>query len=360
MIRTRTAVRLGALLLLALGTIGCAGHSARPGEPTAREQPVDGPAAVAAATPESEKPFVATENEAPALPPPPPTPTLATTATSLVLSSKPRIIAKVETVQLPAWVERGGVKAAMKAGWALYTGDRVVTGPEGRLVLSTVGEGRIQVAGGSLIAMTPAYESTGGPEPALLTLQRGAISMTAPMVRSGTSGLPVQIGSGITADILGGNVFAKADADEDVLALVDGVVQVSGPKLNPGTMKKADTFLRVPRIGRPTPVSEAGGGRLARWLSGTELLRNKPQLDASGTWDVSLNSGYNVKILETMACQIQARGYPSEIYPVREPGKQVWYRVVVRRFKSKTDAIDFLGTAKALGSREPWVLIPQT
>ena len=99
---------------------------------------------------------------------------------------------------------------------------------------------------------------------------------------------------------------------------------------------------------------------IARWAAGSELVRGRPQLDASGTWDVSLNSGYNVKLLETMACRIQARGYPSEIYPVREPGKQVWYRVVVRRFKSKNDAVDFLGTAKALGSREPWVLIPST
>jgi hypothetical protein len=95
-------------------------------------------------------------------------------------------------------------------------------------------------------------------------------------------------------------------------------------------------------------------------MSGTEIHKGRPTLDAAGTWDVSLNSGYNLKLLETMACRIQNRGYPTEIYPVREPGKQVWYRVVVRRFKSRNDAVDFLGTARALGSREPWVLIPQT
>lgn len=356
MIRTTTAVRLGALSIYVLAAVGCAGQAARPGEPTAREQPIESGAATPA-TPE--KPFIASGDEAPVLPPPPPPP-VAAAAAPLVPSDKPRIVAKVETVQFPAWVERGGVKAAIKAGWAIYTSDRVVTGPEGRLVLSTVGEGRVQVAGSALLAMTPAYESTGGPEPALFTLQSGAISITAPMVRGGTPGLPVQVGAGIAADVIGGQVFAKADASEDLLALVDGVVGVSGPKLNPGTMKTADTFLRVPRSGRPSPVASTNEGTVARWLSGTALARDKPVLDAAGAWDVSLNSGYNVKLLETMACRIQARGYPTEIYPVREPGKQVWYRVVVRRFKSKSDAVDFLGTAKSLGSREPWVLIPQS
>lgn len=363
MIRTKEAVRLGALLALALGTIGCAGTPARPGEPSPKSDPI--PMSIAADATgdvtEPEPPFTATETQAPTLPPPPPVPVAPlATAGPLVLSAKPRIVAKVETLQFPAWVERGGVTAAMKAGWAIYTSDRIVTGTEGRVILSTVGEGRIKLGGDSLVAMTPAYESTGGAEPALLTLQRGSMHLAAPMVRSGLPRLPLQIGEGLTAEVGGGAIFAMATATEDVLALIDGVVGVAGPKLNPGTMKTSNTFLRVPRKGRASPVSVAVGDRTARWLSGTELVRDKPQLDAAGAWDVSLNSGYNMKMLETMACQIQARGYASEVSPVREPGKQVWYRVVVRRFKSKSDAVDFLGTAKSLGSREPWVLIPQS
>ena len=150
----------------------------------------------------------------------------------------------------------------------------------------------------------------------------------------------------------------QASADEDLLALVDGIVEINGPKLNPGSMKTSGTFLRIPHAGRAQPVGEGAQDKLARWVSQTEPVNGKPVLDAAGTWDVSLNSGYNLQQLETMACHIQDRGYPSEIYPVREPGKQVWYRVVVRRFKSRTDALDFIGTAKTLGAKEPWVLIP--
>lgn len=356
MIRHKTTIWALTMCALALGTAGCAGPKARPGEPSPKDA-----SALSAAEAAAQPPAPVAEGAAPAAPPtealaPPP----AAPAAPLIPSAKPRIVAKVETVQFPAWVERGGVKAAIKAGWAIYTSDRLMVGAEGRLVLGIVGEGRMNIAGGSDISMTQAYEATGGPEPILLTLNRGSFALSAPMVRSGLPGLPFQVGNGIQATVLGGNVFAMADGNEDLLALMDGAVQVTGAKLNPGSMKQPNTYLRVPRLGRANPVAEAPGDRIARWLSGTRLVQGRPQLDASGAWDVSLNSGYNLKLLETMACRIQNRGYPSEIYPVREPGKQVWYRVVVRRFKSRNDAVDFLGTAKALGSREPWVLIPQT
>jgi hypothetical protein len=370
MIRHKTMIWPAVLMALALGVSGCAGTpKQRKGEPSPKsDQEVSAlSTAEAAAQPDAPKTSPLTDiGDAPPPAPPaeeaaaPAKPAPAAPAAPLVLSAKPRIVAKVETVQFPAWVERGGVKAAIKAGWAIYTSDRISVGPDGRLELSVVGEGRMNIAGGTDIAMTAAYEATGGPEPSLLRLQRGSFRFSAPMVRQGTPGLLIEIGQGIQANVMGGNVFAKADNDEDTLVLLDGWVQVSGEKLNPGSMRTNDTYLRVPRIGRANPVAATSGDRIARWLSGTELVKGRPLLDAGGAWDVSLNSGYNLKLLETMACRIQSRGYPSEIYPVREPGKQVWYRVVVRRFKSRNDAVDFLGTAKALGSREPWVLIPQT
>jgi hypothetical protein len=155
-------------------------------------------------------------------------------------------------------------------------------------------------------------------------------------------------------------VAGRVDSDEALIVLVDAVVKVSGPKLNPGTMRQPQTFLRVPRAGRAQAVTSAPGDRLARWLSAAETVRGRPVLTADGVWDVSLNSGYNQRELETMACRIQKRGFPTEIYPVKEPGKLTWYRVVVRRFASKGDAVNFMSTAKALGSKEPWVLVPQS
>jgi hypothetical protein len=390
-------VRAAVLAACFSGLVGCASvgkPTSRPGEPSPREdiasvdEPETLPVADAgdaiteaeksaeapppAAEPATEAPPPAAEpvTEAPvaAAPAPPPAEVAqperkaapTPPAPRFQVAEKPQIIAKVEKVQFPAWVNRRGIKAAIKAGWAIYTGDRIITGANGRVLLGVAGEGQLKIAGKTDLSFTEAMINTGDVEPSLMTLNHGAFHFTAPMVRASNAGMPIEIRGAITANLLGGQLFARSDGTEDMILLMDGIVEVSGPKLNPGKMSQPQTYLRVPRQGRAQPVNSAPQERVASWLSATEPVSGTPELEASGTWDVSMNSGYNLKQLETMACQLQSRGYPTELYPVREPGKQVWYRVVVRRFKSKNDAVEFLGTARALGAKEPWVLIPQT
>jgi hypothetical protein len=180
-------------------------------------------------------------------------------------------------------------------------------------------------------------------------------------VASGANvGTGVELRGAITANLGGGMLLGRSDGEADAVTLVEGAAYITGPKLNPGRLTAPRSFLRVPRVGRAQRVTEVSQERLAQWLSGLETVAGRPRLVAGGAWDVSLNSGYNLRQLETMACRIQRRGYPGEIYSVQEPGKQVWYRVVVRRFGSRDDAVKFLGTARELGSKEPWVLLPSS
>lgn len=314
-------------------------------------------------------PVEATTAEAPAAEAPPPAapaesgapPPPAAAAPMFIPTGKPQIVGRFEAVQFPAWVERGGVRAGIKAGWAVFSSDRIMTGGEGRVEISTAGEGRLKIGGDANVEFTEAYEFTGGVEPSLFKVRRGAFLYVAPMVRSGNTGTVIEVSDAINANVLGGQLAGRVDNEEALIALVDAtVVRVSGPKLNPGTMREPNTFLRVPRSGRAQPVTAASGTQIARWVSSAQVARSKPALSADGQWDVSLNSGYNLRQLEDMACRVQRRGISSEIYPVKEPGKLTWYRVVVRRFATKGDAVNFMGTARALGSKEPWVLVPQS
>jgi hypothetical protein len=347
----RTIIAL-ALAAAALVLGGCATTRNVAGEPSPKEE---GAAPTDAATAQAEAAAPAAPANAPAAPRPPVAPT------AFVPAAKQEIIARVERVQFPAWVERGGIRASIKAGWAIYTADKIMTGTDGRVELATAGEGHLKISGDANVDMTQAYEFTGSTiEPSLLRLRRGAIQFSSPMVKSGTTGTMLELSDAIFANVMGGQLVARVDSEEAMLGLVDAVVKVSGPKLNPGTMREPQTFLRVPRTGKAQAVTSAPGDRIARWLSQSEPLSGRPTLTADGTWDVSLNSGYSVRQLEDMACRIQKRGFPTEIYPVKEPGKLTWYRVVVRRFATKGDAVNFLSTARSLGSKEPWVLVPQS
>ena len=344
----RTIVPL-AFVVASLGIGGCATTRNVAGEPTpkiegaAPEQPAPEAAPEAATAPSA-------NGAAPAAAP------------RFIPTGKPQIIARFEKVQFPAWVERAGIRAGIKAGWAVYTSDRIITGGDGRVEIATAGEGRLKIGGDSLVEMTQAYEFTGGQvEPSMFKIKRGSYHFAAPMVKSVNAGTVVEIADDITANVMGGQIAGRVDGSESVMALVDAtVVRVSGPKLNPGTMREPNTFLRVPRAGKASPVAAAPAASIARWVAATQAVSGRPTLSGNADWDVSLNSGYNQRQLEEMACRINRRGIPTEIYPVKEPGKLTWYRVVVRRFASKNDAVNFLNTAKSLGSREPWVLVPQS
>lgn len=278
-------------------------------------------------------------------------------------SAKPPVVAKVESLQFPAWVEREGIKAGIKAGWAIYAGDRVITGANGRVALTVVGDGQLKLGGDSVAAFTTVDLSnvvTEGQEPSLFRIEQGVFHFTAPAVTRGERGTGIEIGAGITANVVGGQIVGKSDSGQDQIGLIDGSVAISGAKIAPGRMNKPETMMVIPRNGRAQPVSPMAQEKMAQWLAQTETQSSRPSLTADGVWDVSIGSGYNQKELETLACRIQGRGYPAEMYPVREPGKQVWYRVVVRRFASKTDAGSFIKTAQGLGSKTAWVLLPQT
>lgn len=351
----RQTIILFALVVATLFAGGCATTRKVSDEPSPKEvgdaaaetAQVPADAAAPAAQPDLPPPLEA----APAAPPPP---------SGFVPAAKQEIIARVEKVQFPAWVERGGIRASIKSGWAIFTADRILTGSDGRVELGTAGGGDLKIGGDADVRMTPAFEFTGGSEPSLLTVRRGSVQYAASMTRTGTAGTTLEFGDAITANVVSGRMVGRVDSSEAMIALVDAVVKISGPKLNPGTMREPGTFLRVPRQGRAQTVTKVPDERLARWLSQAQSISGRPALTAEGTWDVSLNSGYGLKQLETMACRVQRRGFPAEIYPVKEPGKLTWYRVVVRRFATKGDAVNFLGTAKALGSEEPWVLVPQS
>lgn len=270
---------------------------------------------------------------------------------------RPPIVGKVDLVQVPVWVERGGIRASVKAGWAIFAGDRLFTGPEGRLQLSLAGDGKLKLSGNAEIAFAaPADNKTVGEAP-LFDVRGGVFQFTAPIVeRADAPGTIITLNGVASANLRGGQVVGK----QDTICLIDGAAVITGAGQTSATMNQPQTVVNVTPAGKvlaPIPMPQE---RLAQWVSNAQPVNGKPALHAEGTWDVSLNSGYNLKELETMACRIQKRGYPSEIYPVREPGKQVWYRVVVRRFSSKAEAVQFLGTARELGAKEPWVLLPQS
>src|SRR5689334_3730399 len=219
-------------LTVAVATLvlsGCATTRNVAGEPSPKEE---GAAPTDAATAQAQAAGPATPDTAAA--PAAPMTQAPVAQTAFVPAAKQEIIGRVERVQFPAWIERGGIRASIKAGWAVYTADKIMTGTDGRVEVATAGEGRLKIGGDANVDITQAYEFTGSSiEPSLLRVRRGSIQFSAPMIKSGSGGTMLELGNEIFANVMGGALVARVDFEETMLGLVDAVVKVSGPKLNP-------------------------------------------------------------------------------------------------------------------------------
>lgn len=271
---------------------------------------------------------------------------------------RPPVVAKVERLQLPAWVERAGVKAGIKPGWAIYAGDRLTTGADGRISLTVVGDAKLQVGGDTEILFT---DATAAAEEAtsLIKVSRGVFQFTAPAIGRAEGTLLI-VGPETSATVFAGQVWGRADFQQELIVLMSGSVEVRGPQTPAVQMTQPETVMVMQAGQAGLPVIPVAKEKLARWLGQVEAVAGNPTLTAAGVWDVGLLSGYGLKQMEDIACALQSRGVPSEISEVRETGKKTWYRLVVRRFATRRDAADFARNGKVYGVKDPWILLPQS
>lgn len=295
-----------------------------------------------------------------------PAPESAPTATAVTESvpsppavSRPPIVGKIEEVQLPALLERGGIKAAVKPGWAIYPGDKLSTGPEGRLRLRLADDASFKMGRDSELRLAPTplgYDpEVQTAEDSFIHISRGTFSYTAPLAPApGHGPMTMTLGDRLTFTPLAGQLMAKSDDQEDVLLLLDGAVVVGGGP--PFTMDQPESVLVQPR-GLPRQAAAAlPRERLAGWLAETELDRKRPVLKPDGAWSVSVfaDSKASPPLVE-MACRLQSQGYPTEVVSAKVKGK-LWKRVMIRRFATREDAQQFTRTADSLGAAGAWTV----
>jgi hypothetical protein len=309
-------------------------------------------------------PVVAASKEVAPAPMPAPAPAVAPPAPKAAAPErpqKPRLVAKVETVQSPAWVDRRGVRASVKPGWALLAGDRLTTGPDGRAELTLPGSAKLKVGGDTSVqfAETSALGlQPVGAERKLLRLNKGIVQFAAPtMARAGLGPLSITLGDSGDAKVINGQIFTRVSNGETVVGLIDGVTEVRGAGFNEH-MDKPESFVTIPAGGKPRPVTDIAKEKLAWWLSQVDTVHDRAVLVAGGGWDVGLRTGYDLQDLRDTARMLQAKGFPSEVTSVQEPGRRLWYRLAVRRFATENDARMFSQALRGLGFKDAWVMPP--
>jgi len=280
---------------------------------------------------------------------------MKTTTTGLFLAAAMSVSAayaqavKVEAVQYPAWLERGGHSVPLSPGVALQANDELRTGQNARV--------RLKLAEGSTVKLGENAKfkvervQNRNIFGAALTVLAGAFRFTTEAIaKSRKRDITIKVSS-VTAGIRGTDLWGKSTDERDLVCLIEGKISVASGSREPVTLDQPLDFYQRPRGGEPK-VAKVDAKQLETWAAETEMSKDGAGAQAGGTWRVvAMTTAARDEAL-AMSRRLRAAGYPAEV--ISPDGR---YAVQVPGLAGESEARALAGNLKRVpGVREPVVL----
>lgn len=245
---------------------------------------------------------------------------------------------RLETLRMPAWLDREGVTQPLAPGARLRAGDVLRTGNDSRVVLRLEEGSRIKLGENARFAIQEVAV-----EDDQWGLFRGLFDVLSGAFRFTTGALGAQrrrdvnIRVGLaTAGIRGTDIWGRSTPQQDLVCLIEGNVEVS----REGQRVLMDTPLAVfvaPRQGEPEPLRSVDPAQLAEWAQETEPQTGSGLLNVDGRWSLQLASARAQRSAERLLSQLRVAGFAAGVFPA-DVGGETWHRVVIVGFVSEADA----------------------
>lgn len=250
-----------------------------------------------------------------------------------------RAYAVVDSVQMPAWVERNGVRQPLEAGKILQNRDRVLTGDDARV--------QIQLAEGSAIKLGEEAQlelnALGWRDKrvftAALDVVKGAFRFTSGVFSKQRQPRAVNIRvATITAGIRGTDLWGRSDDERDLVCLLEGRITVMHPQAEAVGMNEPLSCYTAKNDEAPEPVAAMDAAQVAIWAAQTEVQAESGSTRRGGKWKVELATVDGEA--ETLALYDRARaaGYAVHIKPRAAEDGGYRYSVQVTQLPSKAEA----------------------
>ena len=251
--------------------------------------------------------------------------------------------AVVDTVQMPAWLDRAGMSRPLAVGMEVKSGDRIRTGRDARAILrlaegSSVKLGQNAALGFYSLSLRPERLFKGA-----LDVQGGAMRFTPAAQQSARSSrdLSVRVGAltaAYAAESTGSDLWAKTDAERDQILLIAGRIAVRHAGETIG-LEQPLSSLVAPKSVAILPVVPADPEQWPLWTRETEVLAGDGATRRGGKWKVLLARAGSEK--EALAAYDQARaaGYAAQIRPRAAGERGQWnYEVLLAQLASDREA----------------------
>lgn len=243
----------------------------------------------------------------------------------------------VDTIQSPAWLERGGQAVPLSPGLEVRSGDRLRTGPGARVYVRLV-EGSTVKLGESTRAT---FYSRGVASPSqfrgALEVQTGAFRFTTDLARKlEEREVVIRVGAA-TIGIRGTDVWGKATAEQDLVMLLEGRVDVTPIDSASFIMHEPLQVYLKPR-GQIGTLARASAAEVQSRARETEIIPGAGAIQAGGEWALFLGPPADEPVALDRYDQARRAGFPVHIRPLFVARGPWNYQVLLPGFADEAEA----------------------
>lgn len=218
--------------------------------------------------------------------------------------------ARVEAVQYPAWLERGGNAVPLTPGTRLEASDKLRTGANARVQL-LMGEGSTVKLGENAQFVIEKVEDRGVFRAALSVIT-GAFRFTTDALRkSQRREVEIRV-KNVTAGIRGTDLWGKSTGERDLVCLLEGKISVGSEGHPTVTLDQPLDFYQKPRDGEPA-VAKVDQRQVDIWSQETEIQKDGAAGRVGGRWSVIAGKYPTRDEALGINRMLRANGYPSVI-----------------------------------------------
>jgi len=241
--------------------------------------------------------------------------------------------AVVESVQMPAWVERAGKQMPASPGTELIATDTLRTGAGARLYIKLAEGSIVKLGENASLQMLDLVPERGGVFRATLNVIAGAFRFTTEAVaKPRPRDFKLRI-STVTAGIRGTDLWGRSVKDNEIVCLIEGAIEVGAENEKPVRMDQPRQFYQRDQ-GKTQPLSVITQEKLAELARETEIESGKGAAHRGGKWKVTLADSQSKQAASALLEKLHAAGYAAE---TRAQGNRA-YVVRIAQLPSKAEA----------------------
>lgn len=250
-----------------------------------------------------------------------------------------RAYARVDSVQMPAWVERNGARLPLQAGEELQSSDRVLTGVDAKILIRMTEGSAVKLGENAQLDLNALGWRENKVFTAALDVAKGAFRFTTGVFSRLRHQREVNVRiATITAGIRGTDLWGSSDTERDLVCLLEGRITVTHAQDEVRELSEALSFYVAPKGQSPNPVGKVDREQVNKWAEQTEVLPGSGYARRGGRWKVELGAFDAENDALQLYDRARAAGYAASIGSGTTKAGERRYSVRITQLPSRAEA----------------------